>query len=336
MGRIIIVSNRIPVRLEKHRKEIFIRSSEGGLATGLSAIHSQDENLWVGWHGLPEEDIPSTKVKDELLEKIIRKNCIPVSLSRREIREYYDGYSNNAIWPVFHYFTEYAQFNKNEWETYCEVNKKFAGEILQYVKPDDTIWIHDYHLMLFPALLKKAQPDLKIGFFLHIPFPSFEVFRIIPNREEILEGLLGADLIGFHTEDYQQYFLESVNRLTKAKINCDSIEFNNHSSKTAAFPMGIDFEKFYATAKVLEKQKKKMHTSFQKEFSRFIKDYPERKTVLSIDRLDYTKGIAQRIRAFNFFFGEISGIPGKSSACYACRSIAYRCGTIPTAKKGNR
>lgn len=192
MGRIIIVSNRIPIRAEKNAEEIQVVLSEGGLATGLKAIHQEDQNLWVGWHGLPEEDIPSTQVKDELLDSIIRKNCIPISLTRKEIGDYYYGYSNNTIWPIFHYFTEYAQFNKKEWETYCEVNKKFAGEILQYVKPDDTIWIHDYHLMLLPALLKKASPELKIGFFLHIPFPSFEVFRIIPNRLEIFKRIAGC------------------------------------------------------------------------------------------------------------------------------------------------
>lgn len=192
----------------------------------------------------------------------------------------------------FSLFHEYAQFNKNEWDAYCKVNKKFAREIIQYVNPDDTIWIHDYHLMLLPALLKKAQPDLRIGFFLHIPFPSFEIFRIIPNREEILEGLLGADLIGFHTEDYQEYFLHSVRRLLHTTINCDKIEYKNHTSKIGAFPMGIDFETFYSTA-----LRQKEHG----EFNRFMKDNPDRKFILSIDRLDYTKGIARRIRAFDYF-----------------------------------
>lgn len=300
MGRTIIVSNRIPVRIEKSKDEFRIVSSEGGLATGLKAVHGEKENSWVGWHGLAEEDIPSTQVKDELLESIIQKNCIPVALSQKEIENYYYGYSNNAIWSVFHYFTEYAKFNKKEWETYCEVNRKFAREILQYVNPDDTIWIHDYHLMLLPALLKKERLELKIGFFLHIPFPSFEVFRTIPNREEILQGLLGADLIGFHTEDYQGYFLDSVRRLLNTTINCDEVEYENHSAKTGVFPMGIDYNQFYETA-LRQKERGINRNTLQKEFNRFMEENPDRKFIISIDRLDYTKGIARRIQAFDYF-----------------------------------
>lgn len=300
MGRTIIVSNRIPVKAHKTDGKIEIQPSQGGLATGLSAIHPKDDNLWVGWHGMAEEEIPSTTQKDEFLEKIIRRGCIPVSLTQKDIEEYYYGYSNKTIWPVFHYFTEFAKFSEKEWKAYKKVNRKFAEEILQYVKPDDTVWIHDYHLMLLPALLRKKMPELRIGFFLHIPFPVFEVFRILPNRKKILKGILGADLVGFHTSDYQQYFLNSVRHLLNPEINCDAVNFKNHICKTGVFPMGIDYDKFHNTA-LKQVESSRADDSFQKELHRYMKTHLGRKFVLSIDRLDYTKGIARRIRVFDYF-----------------------------------
>lgn len=301
MGRTILVSNRIPIKAKKGEGKITIRKSEGGLATGLSAVHSGEKNLWVGWHGMAEEDIFPTALKDEFLDTLNSENFIPVDLTADEIENYYYGYSNRTIWPLFHYFTEYTEFHEKEWETYKKVNQKFAEKVLQEAEDDDLIWIHDYHLMLVPAILKKERPSLKIGFFLHIPFPSFEVFRMLPQREALLKGLLGADLIGFHTTDYQHYFIDSVTRLLDAKNSCDRIEFNNHIINTGVFPMGIDYEKFHRVASGLNTKKTKNQSVFQQESDRLFQKNKELKFILSIDRLDYTKGIAKRVRAFDYF-----------------------------------
>src|SRR6185503_6161203 len=161
------------------------------------------------------------------------------------------GFCNKTIWPLFHYFTSYTVFRQEYWRDYKKVNEHFCQSLLEVVKPGDTLWIHDYHLMLLPKMLREKNPDLSIGFFLHIPFPSYEIFRILPRdwAKEILEGLLGSDLIGFHTHDYTQYFLKCVLRILGLEHTTGQILLEDRAVKADTFPMGIDFKRFVEIAK---------------------------------------------------------------------------------------
>lgn len=294
----IIVSNRLPFHIKIENNSIEKVSSVGGLATGINGLRDGN-TLWVGWPGLAEEDIPCDDLKDEMVEMIIKKDCIPVCLTNHDLKNYYNGFCNKTLWPLFHYFTEYVEYSKKTWESYKNVNKKFADDVIDYAEKDNLIWVHDYHLMLVPYYIKQRRPELSIGFFLHIPFPSFEIFRILPCREKLLEGLLAADLIGFHTHDYQSHFLKTVSNLLDVEIHCNTIKYKGTVTRLRCFPMGIDVEKF-AKDNVNENNENE-NSSLQKELTVYKHANPDVALILSIDRMDYTKGIPQRIKAFSYF-----------------------------------
>ncbi len=299
--RNIIVSNRMPLNADFKNSKLSITSSVGGLATGLSSIHPNKESLWIGWMGLEEEEIPCDERKDELMEITVSHHCIPVLLTREDVEDYYYGASNRIIWPLFHYFTQYAKYSAKKWEGYRRVNEKFAEAVLEHAEPKSLIWVHDYHLMLLPRLIRNKRSTDKIGFFLHIPFPSFEVFRTLPCREEILEGLLGADIIGFHTFDYQQHFLDCVSRLLPAAVNCNQVTYRGHTSTVEVYPMGIDAQRFEKEARAQQDPESTKTLPLKEELQKYSHINPDIKYILSIDRLDYTKGIANRIKAFDYF-----------------------------------
>ncbi|MCG8576561.1 MAG: trehalose-6-phosphate synthase, partial [Flavobacteriales bacterium] len=196
MGKTIIISNRLPVQLQISDGGLTAVPSVGGLATGLKSVHRDGDGLWIGWSGLTSEDIP-TALEPKIDEALRELNCKKVRLTSKEIDGFYFGFSNRTIWPLFHYFMEYTEFELDFWNVYKEVNRKFAEVVIENSAEDDTIWVHDYQLMLLPQMIREARPNAKIGFFLHIPFPSYEIFRTMPWREEVLLGLLGSDLIGF-------------------------------------------------------------------------------------------------------------------------------------------
>lgn len=295
----IIVSNRLPLHIRIKDKTIETVPSVGGLATGIKSIQDENNTLWVGWNGLAEDDVPCDHIKDEIVDAVIKEDCIPVALSHYDLQNYYNAFCNRTLWPLFHYFTEYVHFSKKSWESYKEVNRKFAEEVLTYAENDDLVWVHDFHLMLVPQYIKEKRPDLSVGFFLHIPFPVYEIFRILPCRTDLLKGVLAADLIGFHTHDYQRYFLKTVSRLMDVEIQCNEINFQQHTVLTGCFPMGIDVEKFESFN--LKDQREEERSSLQKELEEYKKQHPDVTLVLSIDRMDYTKGIPQRIKAFSYF-----------------------------------
>ena len=211
MPKTIIISNRLPVKITKNNNEYQLSPSEGGLATGLGSIYKDGDNVWIGWPGLEVED---PQDQDIINQKLNDLSLLPVYLTQQEISEYYEGFSNEVLWPVFHYYaSSYASYSQSNWDYYKLVNEKFKDAVLKVAEPGDTIWIHDYQLLLLPALIRSALPDISIGFFLHIPFPSHEMFRLIPWRSELLEGMMGADLIGFHTFDDVRHFLSAVTRV---------------------------------------------------------------------------------------------------------------------------
>ena len=201
MSRLIIISNRLPVSIARQKGKFIYSESVGGVATGIASLSEPKERLWFGWPGLPSDRLKSQE-QTQITDELHKKQCHPVFLSNKHIADFYSGFSNKTIWPLFHYFTEFTVFDENYWKSYKTVNQLFCDEIVPQVTEDDIIWVHDYQLMLLPQMIRQRLPEAQIGFFLHIPFPSFELIRNLPWRREILEGVLGADLIGFHEYDY--------------------------------------------------------------------------------------------------------------------------------------
>ncbi len=291
-GKLIFVSNRLPVTAEKKKGKISFKQSVGGLATGLSSFHQSGESLWIGWGGEARESFSTDEY--ERIKTVLSQNykSYPVSLTRNDIKQFYHGFCNKTIWPLFHYFPNHTVYDPVLWEAYRRVNIKYCEAVVENADSDDTIWVHDYQLLLLPKLTREKLPKAKIGFFLHIPFPSFEIFRLLPWRKEILEGLLGADLVGFHTYDYVRHFLSSVRRLLGYEHTLGQVQTLRSLVKTDVFPMGIDYEKYanaYREPKV------------EREIERVRKKLGGHKVIISIDRLDYTKGILQRLEAFDHF-----------------------------------
>lgn len=303
MSKTIIISNRLPVQLQISDGGLSAIPSVGGLATGMKSVHSGGESLWIGWSGLTDEEIPES-LENEIDNALAHHGCSKVGLTEKEVEGFYFGFSNRTVWPLFHYFLEYSEFELDFWNTYKVVNQKFADAILQQADEDDIIWVHDYQLMLVPQMVKEKKPNTSIGFFLHIPFPSYEIFRTLPWREEVLEGLLGADLIGFHTYDYERHFLSSVRRLLGLDVSFNDIYLDNRVIKVDSFPMGIDYKKFEEAAIANAKRSKGNKSDLQQKLDNHKASAPDTKLILSIDRLDYSKGIAKRLNAFEYFLNK--------------------------------
>jgi len=291
MSKLIVVANRLPITIRKRAGSLEIAPSPGGLATGLNSLPAAHENLWVGWPGLADDKL-TKQDKEDIARELVGHKCRPVFLSQRELSKFYYGFCNKTIWPLFHYFPLNTVYEERYWEVYRQINQKFCDELLELAGPEDRFWIHDYQLMLLPQMIRQRLPDSQIGFFLHIPFPSFELFRLLPWRKEILEGLLGADLIGFHTYDYVRHFLSSVCRLTELDHTMGELSLDNRVVKVDAFPMGIDYDKYAQSNR---------DRSVLAEMEKLHKKVGDHKAIISIDRLDYTKGILERLEAFNLF-----------------------------------
>lgn len=287
MSRTLIVSNRLPTKVSRNSEnELQFSPSEGGLATGLGSIYRRGENVWVGWPGLY---LDSAAEEAHVTGQLRPDHMEPVFLTEQEIKDFYEGFSNETLWPTFHYFPQYAQVEPRTWEAYEAVNRKFCEAVAALAGPDDTIWVHDYQLMLLPGMLRERLPEATIGYFLHIPFPSYELFRALPWRTQLLEGVLGADLVGFHTYGYVRHFLSCAERLLNLPRRDGLIDTGSRAVLVDAFPMGIDYDK-YAEVSASEEARRLEH--------QYREALHGQQVVLSIDRLDYTKGIAQRLRAF--------------------------------------
>jgi trehalose 6-phosphate synthase/phosphatase len=300
MAKNIIVSNRLPIRISKVENSFKFTATSGGLATGMKSVHEHENSLWIGWPGIGIDEIaPEAWVP--LAKELEENNYAPVLLDKEEVENFYYGLANKCLWPLFHYFIEISTFSETHWETYVEVNKKFSQSVIDKITPGDTVWIHDYQLMLCPKMIKDARPDVNIGFFLHIPFPSFEIFRTFPCRETLLEGMLGADLIGFHTYDYERHFLSSVRRILRKEVQFNRVINGFREVVVDTFPMGIDYDKFHRKAEEHLAQKENEKSELKKQLELHRKGAESGKLILSIDRLDYTKGVVNRIEAFDLF-----------------------------------
>ena len=290
--KLIIISNRLPIKAFKKNGKVIFIPSEGGLATGLASLDTSIEKHWVGWPGIFTKD---DKEMTEIRSHLKKFNYHPVFLSAEQIEEFYHNYSNSVIWPLCHYFYTHIKYGIASWEAYKEVNSLFAQVADMHIENGDIVWIQDYQLMLLPALIRDGNKDVSIGYFHHIPFPSYELFRILPERKEILDGLLGADLIGFHTADYMRHFMSTAERVMDTKFMLDETRYNNRIVHVDAFPMGINYEKYSAAP---------LKVAPQKLSSEWKMKFGERKIIISVDRLDYSKGILHRLKAFNRFLAE--------------------------------
>ncbi len=287
--KIVIIANRLPVKIERSEEGFTIERSEGGLATGLGSLETKAEKYWVGWPGIHTDDETE---RQEITEKLHELNFHPVFLSDEQISNYYEGYSNSTIWPLCHYFFSYIEYKAEYWAAYREVNALFSRESLPFIENDDIVWVQDYQLMLLPKMIRDKKPATSIGYFHHIPFPSYELFRVLPEREEVLEGLLGADLIGFHTHDYMRHFISAIYRVLNLNCNLDEITLKERIVHVDAFPMGINYEQYHeAPALPAVREKSAM---LREKLS-------DKQVILSVDRLDYSKGILHRLDGYAQF-----------------------------------
>ncbi len=296
--RLVIAAYRLPFKFIKTKNGFKAEQNSGGLVSAILALSenfkkssSQLVNSKIVWAGTADnlpDNFSSIEFENESFD------IAPVNISPDLNDLYYGGFCNDLIWPLFHYFPSYSVFSNEYFKAYEEANSLFCDELLKIIKPGDFIWIHDYQLMLLPEMIRKKAPDATIGFFLHIPFPSFEIFRLLPRhwRETIINGLLGADLIGFHTHDYTQHFIKSVKRTTGFECQQNIIYTPNKLVKADAFPIGIDYEKFHSACLnkqvLIEKEKIKSHLNDQK-------------LIFSVDRLDYSKGLMLRLKGYETF-----------------------------------
>jgi trehalose 6-phosphate synthase/phosphatase len=278
-----IVSNRLPwtYSRDQHGTSGLTRSP-GGLVSAMLPVYRSTQGWWVGHGGYPPE----------LAEHCAREHLVDVELSEADYDAYYNGAANSCLWPIFHYFATIARFDAGAWEAYRRVNRAFAKAMLERIRPGDLVWVHDYHLMLLPGLLREASPDLRIGYFHHIPFPASEVFKLLPWREEIAEGLLGADLVGFHTLEYARHFTSVAGRLLGMEVRGEDIHHGDRVVRTGAFPIGID------TAGLLGAMRTPQHAQAVADAERI---FAGKRLVLGVDRLDYTKGLRERLEAFAAF-----------------------------------
>jgi len=296
--RLVIAAYRLPFKLSKTKKGYKAVQNSGGLVSAILALsenfkksNADLKNSKIVWAGIADnlpEDVKSDSFENDNFD------ILPVTIPKKVNDLYYGGFCNDLIWPLFHYFPSYAVFNNDYFKAYEEANLKFCEELVKTIKPGDFIWIHDYQLMLLPEMIRQKMPDATIGFFLHIPFPSFEIFRLLPRpwRESVIKGLLGADLVGFHTHDYTQNFIKSVKRTTGYECHQNTIYTPNKLVKADAFPIGIDYDKFHDAclkkSVVAEKQKLKTHLATQK-------------LIFSVDRLDYSKGLLLKLKGYETF-----------------------------------
>jgi trehalose 6-phosphate synthase/phosphatase len=253
----------------------------------MSSLDNEDQ-LWIGWPGISSDELTPTD-KTAIIRKLREFGCYPVFLTHEQVKLFYEGYANDTLWPLFHYFQSLAKHSAAYWQAYQEVNQLFAKAVQKHATPSASVWVHDYQLMLLPAILRTVLPQSSIGFFLHIPFPSYEIFRLLPERKEILAGLLGADLIGFHTYDYARHFTSSVLRILGHESHHGTLRYNSRLIQADAFPIGIDYDKFVRTVQSGE---------VQAELTALDEHYRDKRVMLSVDRLDYSKGISNRLEAF--------------------------------------
>ncbi len=292
--RLVLASYRLPFRVQEGQ----LVQSAGGLVSAILAMSrkagsaesppGEDNILWIGKSESASEELVPMPILSEPV------NVVPVPMEDDLDRRYYGGFCNDTIWPLFHYFPSLTNFIEDHFDAYVQANRRFFECMEPIVRPTDMIWIHDYQLMLLPEMIRERFPEANVGFFLHIPFPSFEVFRLMPRpwRQAILRGMLGSDVVGFHTFDYTQYFLRAVSRTLNIETTPNTIRMEGRIVKADAFPLGIDFHRYHDALDLPEVEEEKR---------KLTKILEGKKLIFSVDRLDYTKGLLQRLLGFERF-----------------------------------
>lgn len=298
---VVIVSNRLPISVKKNDGKLEYYPSVGGLATGLSSYVRDKRNKWIGWPGIPSDQITEDE-RRQITDELLKHNCYPVFLSQKQLDDFYNGYSNTILWPLFHDLPTDMSGHDKWWKSYKSVNTIFGDAVLALSGADSTIWVHDYQLLALPAQLRAARPHAKIGFFLHIPFPNPKNFANLPAAKVLLAGMLGSNLIGLHTKTYVDNFLRVVTDLTPDVVDKEQVLLGDRAVKVTDFPMGIDYERF-TRARDLRNVKA--------EVKKHRKKYKGMKVILTVDRLDPTKGLVERLEAYYEFLRKSPGLHGK-------------------------
>jgi trehalose 6-phosphate synthase/phosphatase len=285
--RLVIASNRLPFTVESDSHELKLQPTSGGLAAALASVHSHGENVWIGWpgdcSGLDERQ------RAELSSELRRTRVVPVDLSGSELVEYYDGVCNSVLWPVLHYLIDRLPLTLPEFRAYRAVNERFAEAVASTYREDDVIWIHDYHLLLAPAMVRARIPGARIGFFLHTPFPAADVFRVLPWRRELLDGMLGATLVGLQTRGDAANFAAAIRMFTEYRVDDAAVIADEREIRFGAYPIGVDPTRLDAIEEAPGSE-----AAYE-----VLRPVPEGTQLLvGVDRLDYTKGIPRRLAAF--------------------------------------
>ena len=289
MAHLVVAANRLPVDMETLPDGTTEwRASPGGLVTALVPMLRARGGAWVGWPGVA--DVAPEPFADGGMW------LHPVALSAPDVENYYEGFSNGTLWPLYHDVVAPPEFHRHWWQTYREVNERFADAVDQVAEQGATVWVQDYQLQLLPAVLRERRPDLRIGFFLHIPFPPNELFMQLPWRKEIIEGLLGADLVGFHTPGGARNFRALATRFTDATVERQQLRYQGRTVRYGAFPISIDAKSIDGLARTDEVQARAKQIRADLGDPRYV--------ILGVDRLDYTKGIDVRLRAFEELLAE--------------------------------
>ena len=286
MSRLLIVANRLPITVRATDTGVEVQRSAGGLATGLMHPHEQSDGLWIGWSGAPGDLDPERQAL--LDQELAAMRLVGVPLSNDQITRFYEGFSNGVLWPLFHYLLDQIPLQVSDWEGYVEANRAFADVVAAHYRQGDMIWVHDYQLLLLPGFLRERLPGARIGFFLHIPFPSEELFRTLAPRDRLLQGMLGADLVGFHTPAYLRHFATSLTDILGLTVEIDRVQLPAREVRLGVFPMGVDATTFAQLAN---------DPAVAGEAAAIRGDGSVR-VLVGVDRLDYTKGIPRRLLAY--------------------------------------
>ncbi|CAA2988772.1 alpha,alpha-trehalose-phosphate synthase [UDP-forming] 1 [Olea europaea subsp. europaea] len=297
--RLLVVANRLPVSAVRRGEDSWsLDISAGGLVSALLGV-KDFEARWIGWAGV---NVPDEIGQKTLTKELAEKRCIPVFLDEEVVHQYYNGYCNNILWPLFHYLglpqedrLATTRSFQSQFAAYKKANQMFADVVNQHYEEGDVVWCHDYHLMFLPKCLKEYNSKMKVGWFLHTPFPSSEIHRTLPSRTELLHAVLAADLVGFHTYDYARHFVSACTRILGLEGTPEGVEDQGKLTRVAAFPIGIDSDRFI---RALEEPQVQEHVKGLKE------RFAGRKVMLGVDRLDMIKGIPQKILAFEKFLEE--------------------------------
>ena len=304
---LINVSNRLPVTLGKDK----ITKSSGGLVAALEGLPADEYDAkWIGWPGGAVEPEKQPEIEKTLIDE---HGCIPVFLTKEEADAHYEGFSNSSVWPLLHYMPNYLRYEPGWWDTYSAVNQRFADKVLATAQDGDLVWVHDYQLLLVPAMLKAARPDLRVGFFLHTPFPAYDVFRCHPRRRELVAGMLGADLLGFHTFGYLRHFRSTAAQLLAVETEITRVRTaDGHRALLGVYPIGINAPKFDETLDGPD------HAARQ---DKFRETFGGKQLVLSVERMDYTKGILHRIEAVDYY---LAGLEDRNNVKFIFVSVPSR------------